>query len=68
MVLLLLCQARIDHILDTGDRDGRFGDVSRQDDLARLGRGEGEGFGLFGGREAGVERADKDLRSRDQCS
>lgn len=64
VIFLLLRESRIDHVLDAGNCDRRFGNVGREDDLAKLGRSRDERFRLVGGGEFGVQRADQDLGGR----
>ena len=49
-MLLFLAKSSIDYVAYSRDRDGRFGDVGGEYDLASVWWCGEEGFRLFGGR------------------
>ena len=63
IVDLLLGEAWIDDEDDAVDRQGRLGDVRRDDDLARVCRRGNKDFSLRVGRERRVQRQGHDLLS-----
>lgn len=61
VILLLLGESRIDDELDPWNRDGRFGDIGGEDDLAVLWWCRSEGLGLLSRGELSVKRTDEEL-------